>query len=506
MKQNMRRTRKSGTSGQDRTQDRTSKNNKNGGTSGQDRTQDRTCKGLTFEECETMLLQNVVERIERTQGEELMKQPEIQNIIRILENFLSQRKRICYGGTAINSLLPKEDQFYDKSAEFPDYDFYSPTPIQDAKELADRFAKAGYTNVEAKSGVHIGTYKVFVDFIPVADITELPLVIYTRLQKDSIKRNNIYYAPPNFLRMSMYLELSRPQGAVTRWEKVYSRLKLLNKHYPFISKKISEKCTTQRGKISKTINIQRQESTLSPNILKKIYKFTKEFFIEKECVFFGAYAHQLYSKYMPSSLRRKNEFIPDFDVLSTSLKQHATELYNSLKSLKLRDKDSKLLSVNQIYHEPIGELLPEHVEIRVGDESVCVLYSPLACHSYNTIKINNQDIHVATIDTMLSFYLAFYYLNRDEYDEQRILCMSDFLVRVQEKNRLVQKGLLKRFTMECYGEQETVRDIRDKRAKKYKEFRRKRRANKPIDTEEFERYFFRYVPTDSVKKPQLYLN
>lgn len=454
MKQNIRRD----TSDQDRTQIQT---HHKGGTSDQD----RTCKGLTFEECETMLLQNVVERIERKQGEELMKQPEIQKIIQIIENFLSQRKRICYGGTAINNLLPKEDQFYDNTTEFPDYDFYSPTPIIDAKELANRFANAEYTNVEAKSGIHIGTYKVFVDFIPVADITELPMTIYTRLKQESVKRNNIHYAPPNFLRMSMYLELSRPQGAVTRWEKVFSRLKLLNKHYPFISKQTSEKCTTQRGKISKTINIQRQESKLPKDILKKIYKYTKEFFIEKECVFFGAYAHQLYSKYMPSSLQRKNKFIPDFDVLSTSLKNHVKELYNSLKSLKLRD-ENKLLSVTQIYHEPIGELLPEHVEIRVGDESVCILYSPLACHSYNTIQINNQDVNVATIDTMLSFYLAFYYLNREEYDEQRILCMSDFLVRVQEKNRLAQKGVLKRFTVKCYGEQETIRDIREKRAKK----------------------------------------
>jgi hypothetical protein len=32
--------------------------------------------------------------------------------------------------------------------------------------------------------------------------------------------------------MSMYLELSRPHGDVSRWEKVYSRLELLNKAHP----------------------------------------------------------------------------------------------------------------------------------------------------------------------------------------------------------------------------------------------------------------------------------
>ena len=35
--------------------------------------------------------------------------------------------------------------------------------------------------------------------------------------------------------MSAYLELSRPFGDVSRWEKVLKRLTLLNKHYPLNS-------------------------------------------------------------------------------------------------------------------------------------------------------------------------------------------------------------------------------------------------------------------------------
>jgi hypothetical protein len=448
------------------------------------------CKGLTFQECETLLLQNVVERIERKKGEELMSKPEIKKIITILEDFLKKKERICYGGTAINNLLPKEDRFYDTKIEFPDYDFYSPSPIQDAKYLADKFAKAGYQNVEAKSGVHIGTYKVFVDFILIADITKLPNVVYKQIQKDTIIKKGIHYAPPNFLRMSMYLELSRPLGAVNRWEKVYSRLKLLNKHYPLISKKDSIKCLTKKGKLNKSVKIQRQESDLSPEILKKIYKTTKNFFIEKKCVFFGAYAHQLYSKYMPASIRKKNKFVPDFDVLSIEAKEHANELKNTLASLNLKDGTLNK-NIKIINHKAIGELLPEHYEIRVENESVCHIYKPLACHSYNSVQVNQEEVNVATIDTMLSFYLAFYYLKSDEYDEKRILCMSDFLFRVQEKNKLSQKGVLRRFTMQCYGKQESIRDIREIRARKYKELKKN---DKIIDKKEFKRLFFRYSP------------
>ena len=55
---------------------------------------------------------------------------EIKKIIGIVENFLRVNKQVCYGGTAINNILPLEDQFYDKSFELPDYDFFSKTPLR----------------------------------------------------------------------------------------------------------------------------------------------------------------------------------------------------------------------------------------------------------------------------------------------------------------------------------------------------------------------------------------
>ena len=93
--------------------------------------------------------------------------------------------------------------------------------------------------VEAKSGQHYGTFKVFVNFIPVADITLLPKELFNAIKKDAIMISGILYAPPNLLRMGMYLELSRPAGDVSRWEKVMKRLTLLNKHYPLTATQCS---------------------------------------------------------------------------------------------------------------------------------------------------------------------------------------------------------------------------------------------------------------------------
>ena len=181
----------------------------------------------------------------------------MKSIINEVEFFLKKKKLVCYGGTAINNILPEYDQFYDKSLEIPDYDFYSPNALKDAKELADTYYKKGFQDVEAKSGVHHGTFKVYVNFIPVADITQLDNDLFKTIKKESISVNGILYCPPNFLRMAMYLELSRPKGDVSRWEKVLKRLLLLNKHHPIKHPKCNE------------INFQRSmEDTLNKQIFK----------------------------------------------------------------------------------------------------------------------------------------------------------------------------------------------------------------------------------------------
>ena len=183
----------------------------------------------TLEEKELDILRKAVDIAEKRAAKKTILSPEIKDIIVIVEDFLKERDLICYGGTAINNILPSSDQFYNRDIEIPDYDFYSPQALKDAKDLADIYFKKGYNEVEAKAGLHPGTFKVFVNYIPVADITHLESSLFNAVLSNALKINNIYYAPPNFLRMSMYLELSRPEGMVSRWEKVLKRLILLNK-------------------------------------------------------------------------------------------------------------------------------------------------------------------------------------------------------------------------------------------------------------------------------------
>ena len=432
-------------------------------------------KKMTFQDCELAILRAAIDKAEERQGRKTANSPEIKRIIGIVENFLKKKQVICYGGTAINNILPKQDQFYNKDIEIPDYDFYSSNALKDAKELVDIYVNNGFEEVEAKSGQHHGTYKVFVNFIPVADITFIPKELFNAIKKEAIKVGGILYAPPNLLRMGMYLELSRPAGDVSRWEKVLKRLSLLNKNYPLTGKQCSK------------IQFQRQMSDSAK--ADEIYDNVQRTLIDQGVVFFGGYALSMYSHYMPKNLQHKLQKIPDFDVLSE-------EPLLTAQIVKERLGDINVKNVKIIKRPGVGEIIAPHYEIKVGKDTVAFIYEPLACHSYNIVKEGGYDIKIATLDTMLSFWLAFLYSNRPYYDKDRILCMSTYLFEVQEKNRLAQKGLLRRFSINCLGHQETVEEMRAEKAEKFIELKDKK------NSEEYDEWFLRYRPTDKKENPE----
>ena len=426
---------------------------------------------------ELTILRDAVDKVQKEASQEIVNSKEVKDIIKIVEEFISKKGLICYGGTAINNILPKHDQFYDKSLEIPDYDFFSHNALDHAKELADIYKSNGYTDVEAKAGVHFGTYKVFVNFIPVADITQLVPEIFKNLKKESIVVDNISYASPNFLRMSMYLELSRPKGDVGRWEKVLKRLILLNKHYP-IKEYDCKNTIVGRGFYKKTKKVKE----------RNIYNVVKKICIQAGVVFFGSYAFNLYSRYMPNYLKNLKSKAADFDIIAINPLKAVQYIKYELKSLNI-------LNVNYVKHAEVGEIIPVHYELKIGKETIAFIYEAKACYSYNEIysKKDKTNIKVATIDTILSFYLSFLFSNRDYYDKKRLVCLAQFLFVLQQKNRLKQVGLLKRFSTSCYGEQETLESIRSHKTDMYN------KLSKNKDKKEYDERFLKYTQNSEKK-------
>tara|TARA_B100000795_G_C22799579_1_gene441132 strand:+ start:880 stop:2310 length:1431 start_codon:yes stop_codon:yes gene_type:complete len=447
---------------------------------------------MSEEEKELSILRNAVDAIQAVQGRKKINNPDVSIIISIVEDFIRKKKRICYGGTAINNILPEKEQFYNKDIELPDYDFFSPTPLKDAKLLADLYFSRGFTEVVATAGVHTGTFKVFVNFMPVADITFLVPELYKNLLKKSSNVSGILYCPANYLRMLMYLELSRPQGDSSRWEKVLKRLTILNKVFPLEANNcdisLIQRIFEKGYKVQKSKDGGMIVEDNFKNIEEKIFMITRETLSGLDCVFFGAFANRLYLKNTKGLSKKPVPKIPDFDILADDPSKVATILKDSLVQSKIKN-----VKINK--KPGVGDIIAPHYEVRVGGETVAFIYEPLGCHSFNVLKIGGNSYKIATLDTMLSFYLAFLFTDRPYYNEKRILCMSHYLFKVQQENRLKQKGLLKRFSMDCYGTQHSLEETRAEKNKTYKEFKKKNiRSGK-----KYEWHFLRYTPSKSKK-------
>ena len=334
-------------------------------------------KKLSYEDCKLAILRAAVDKVQGRIGGKLLHTPAVQKIIEIVEKFLQKKGRVCYGGTAINNILPTEFQFYHKDIELPDYDFFS---AENRRHNRKRFA----TEVEAKSGMHGGTFKVFVNFIPVADITYLPKELYNSIKKHAIVKEGIYYAPPDYLRMAMYLELSRPKGDTSRWEKVLKRLILLNKVYPL------------KGRDCGGIEVQRMFDQPGGFKEKKIFLITRDSLINQGVVFFGGFANRLYLRHNKYFRDKKVLLVPDFDVLAEDPEQTAQILARNLKN-------AGIVKIKVVKRKPVGEIISEAYEVRANDETLVTIYEPLGCHSYNVIHKYNRSIKISTIDTMHSF-------------------------------------------------------------------------------------------------------
>jgi len=388
--------------------------------------------------------------------------PVVIKALDIVETFIKKNRVLCYGGTAINNLLPKEDQFYDPEKDIPDYDFFTATPQLHAMEIADTLTDAGFHSVEVKPGVHLGTFKVFAEYIGVADVSHLDRPIFDTLWKNSIEKNGIHYVPPNFLRMAVYLELSRPKGFVERWKKVYTRLQLLNKHYPMT-------CPKAHDDLSEIFI-----SSETKNALETIL-------IKENAVLLGFNGMSLQKK----GANRAWQLPLDVLVTPETIDK-ITEMFEAVLNKKGQVETKK--------YPAYGELLPPHVDIEDKKTGLVLirLYETTACHSYHK---TNGGLYVASIPTLLQFFFAVTYAPDhflEDIPEQRFLCAAQNLVELaNEKSHVRRYRLLTPIT--CIGKQKSLIDMRVEKSELFE------KVGKNRSSPEFLEYFFTYTPTSMDK-------
>ena len=372
---------------------------------------------------------------------------EMIHALNIVKNFIIKKKRVCYGGTAMNALLPKKDKFYDPNFNLPDYDFLTPNLETDIKELVNDLENAGFKDVYNKVGVHKGTKKVLVNYVPIADLTYVDNEVYETFLKESKVIDKLHYTNEHMLRMMMYLELSRPRGEVERWMKVYERLNLINDNFNFISckkKHFLKEIPFETRKNILDFIIQRQRILIN---------------LETE----GVYKQSLTNKNVKYSLRKGGALY----FYSQDIKRDAYDLKQLLGLSNLRI----------MYYSKKSDYLPERIRLVHNNKTIAVIIHENACISYNSVETeDNRVLLIGSLETIIhAHYMLFFFTK----SEKSFLCKIGNCIETLDKLRKSKVSQFPPFSITCSGYQKgyptLLREkvIRIKKEKTKKEIKKK---------------------------------
>lgn len=396
-------------------------------------------------------LEKTVENAQKRIDYTIANDVDIKKAIEVVERFLRKKKRVCYGGQAINALLPRNKKFYDPTFDIPDYDFFSPTPESDIDELITMFEKEGFTEINKKVGVHEGTMKVYVNFIPVADCSQLHPRIFKIIQGRAEIREGIYYCDADFLRLMMYLELSRPRGEVDRWKKVYERLLLLNNSYPV-------------GRCREEI---RMEGKVSDKDRTEILDYCiqhKRLFVGPECV-------ELFEH---NKLKIPIEKLIDIGgpVLFMTAKIDTD-------AQDLRDILGGKITVQK--HKAETDQLYNYTALKRDGEVICIVFEETSCHSYTTLNLyTGNTIRIGTPDTLLHLYYTLDLFGNEikEIFRTPIECLIQRIYEIGERARVKPTAVVPAFGLRCSGKQKGIGTLLKEKAERVQKARGKTKKNK----------------------------
>jgi hypothetical protein len=388
---------------------------------------------------------------------------EILRGIDIVEQFLRKKHRLCYGGQAINAHLPKKFKIYDPQYSIPDYDFFTPNQDDDIRVLSKMLRKAGFEEISAREGMHEGTIKIYVNYIPVADITALDSKLYQLLSEREFRNNGISYMDANTLRMLMYLELSRPRGEVTRWPKVYERLMLLNKYVPVDS-----------GNCKRAV----KKGLLSGEEVTAIMHYC----IKEKRIFAGADLAGFYESAFTG--RKKAKWLmyskrPIY-LYTNELDKDVTHFRYQLHHLGQQGGELRVHHVKPMG----GDLVPDMVIFTRNKYPVFILISQTACHSYYNIPLKyGESLRIATLDTLITLYFSLALLKYKFMDLGSLECLGQELVEISYRARdSPDKFPFPFISLECSGHQSRLASLIREKVKRF-DTRRKKKLQELIQVE-----------------------
>jgi hypothetical protein len=157
----------------------------------------------------------------------------INRMIKLTADYIREKKRIIYGGTAIEAYLNAKGITIKKDvSKYLDYDFYTPNNEYDSIQIANKYQEADMKYARRVLAIHPETYRISAEFTKefIADATFVPENVYNKLPKNQI--GELLYIDPQFLKIDLYTSVSNPHINVYRWDKSFKRLMELEALYP----------------------------------------------------------------------------------------------------------------------------------------------------------------------------------------------------------------------------------------------------------------------------------
>jgi hypothetical protein len=353
---------------------------------------------------------------------------------------LRKEKVLLYGGTAINSLLPKKYKFYPE-ASLPDIDIFARNAKKVATRIVRIFEERGHKYASMREALHENTFKVFIEGVQILDITHVDAATYKILAKGKKKTDiGLYTTNPEFLRMTLHQLMSQPFDAY-RWPKVYERIQNFYTAFPI---KACKDLTFKKFHIDADIVATFREWV---NTKKYIYVD-------------GAEVRKMYFNIPSIADDDRKSILVTGDNVATIAQEFIALLPKALR-------DTYGISVSDVSSHN-DTLMSPYVYITQHGKRIFGIFSVNTCTSY----VKKDTLRIASFHTLCSFFLRLTFIEPSVSSHQ---CMSQNLgiVQVDMIKHPTKKKVLEQFVLECYGPHEGQITLRRKQLERANKAHRK---------------------------------
>jgi hypothetical protein len=326
----------------------------------------------------------IINEIERKAAEIL--EPTIyerREVMGIIRDYIREKERKVYGGSAINETLKNvnpKDAIYDEYT-YTDIEFYSPTPVSDLVELTNILYNKGKKYVIAREAVHEETYSIYVNFRQYCDITYVPTRVYVGIK--TLKIDGINYVHPHFILIDQLRIINQPLTAASqRWEKTFNRMYMLLKNYPL-------------EYYDKPLKIPPPENEIQEHISKIKEDFMIMEGVIKTCLIGGFDAYNFYILHAMDDINVKNQAMGDNNV------ENQAQVVNDKEKQKLKKflTNVPYIEIVSVNYRDTVEKLYYFVRNNVTDPKLISLeeYFPLFQFNDYSVFINYNGIPIARV-------------------------------------------------------------------------------------------------------------